>query len=469
MRTLMPVLVAPMFMALVALSVINVALASIGETMHASTGDLQWVISGYALAFGLLLVPAGRLGDATGRRRMFIIGTGVFTLGSLLCGLAPTTGALEAGRILQGVGSGLLNPQVTALITQHFKGVARARAFATVATTVSVAVAFGPVLGGLLIQLLGPDLGWRWMFYINVPIGVGAIIMALMWVPDDKLPRAALRRLDLDPIGLLLLTIAVLCLMLPFLERDAGFLMWLMVPVGLAMMGLWWLWEHRYAQRGSVPMVRPRLFENKGYRNGVAIAAVYFLGVTSLWIITPMYVQLSLGRTAFEASLLGAPSALLAGVSAQVAGRHVLQLGRRMIIAANSVTVMAFTGSAVVAWLVSQGTLGFWTLMLPLSFVGLSQGFAVSPNQTLTLSAVNPLDGGVAGGVYQLGQRMGAAVGTAVIPGMAFSLTERGAPWIEAYVITLVAIISTTMLALGLSVHDRRREVRQRDGAALRA
>ena len=460
----MPVLIAPMFMTLVAQSVINVTLVSIGNSVGATSSDLQWVISGYILTFAMLLVPAGRLGDATGRRRMFIIGTAVFTVGSLFSGIAPNVSTLELGRVLQGAGAGLLGPQVTGLITRHFTGAARAKAFAAVATSVSTGAALGPVLGGVFIQLLGPDTGWRWMFLMNIPIGLLAVVMAFFWVPDDKL-RGSARHLDLDPMGLILLTIGVLGLMLPFLERGAGLLVWLTVPVGLMLVGLWWLWEHRYTDCGHTPMVRPDLFENKAYRNGAMIIAIYFMGITSMWIITPMFALLGLGRSAFEASLLGAPSALLAGLSAQVAGRHVLRLGRRMVIAANIVAVLAFSSSAVMAWMISQGWVNFWLLLLPLSLIGLSQGFAVSPNQTLTLNAVDPAYGGVAGGVYQLGQRLGTAIGTAVIPGTAFALTERGAPWIEAYIITLASIITTTIVALGLSVHDLRRERRLRAAA----
>ncbi|MGO3479515.1 MAG: MFS transporter, partial [Brachybacterium tyrofermentans] len=181
-KPLLAVLLAPLFMALIAVSVINVALTAIGESLDADSGGLQWVISGYALAFGMLLVPAGRAGDATGRRRMFVIGVGIFTLGSLLSGLAPSVETLNIARILQGLGSGLLNPQTVALIQQHFRGQDRARAFALLATTVAVATAIGPVIGGLLIQILGPDQGWRWMFLMNIPIGLVAILGAFKYI-----------------------------------------------------------------------------------------------------------------------------------------------------------------------------------------------------------------------------------------------------------------------------------------------
>lgn len=459
-KPLLAVLLAPLFMALVAVSVINVALTAIGESLDATSGGLQWVISGYALAFGMLLVPAGRAGDATGRRRMLVIGIGIFTLGSLLSGFAPSVEILNVSRILQGIGSGLLNPQTVGLIQQHFRGQDRARAFAFLATTVAVATAVGPVIGGLLIQILGPDQGWRWMFFMNVPIGVLAILGAFRYLPDDRAARTG-RRADLDPAGTILLSVAIVCIMLPFLERGVNALIWLAFPVGLLLVGLWWGWEQRYKRKGRPPMVDPAIFANKAFRNGILIVSVYFLGSTSIWIIVPLYLQMHLDHTAFEASLLGLPSAMAAAVSSQIAGRYVLALGRRMVIYGFAVALVGLGGTALLAGPVESGAISFWFLAVPLTLMGLSNGMTISPNQTLTLNSVDPRYGGVAGGILQLGQRVGAALGTAMIPGVIFSLTESGTEWLEAFMIALVAIMVLTVIAMGVSIHDRAREKAQ--------
>ncbi|MGO1894756.1 MAG: MFS transporter [Brachybacterium sp.] len=455
-KPLLAVLLAPLFMALIAVSVINVALTAIGESLEADSGGLQWVISGYALAFGMLLVPAGRAGDATGRRRMFVIGVGVFTLGSLLSGFAGTVETLNLARILQGLGSGLLNPQTVALIQQHFRGQDRARAFALLATTVAVATAVGPVIGGLLIQILGPDQGWRWMFLMNVPIGMIAILGAFKFIPDDKARGKA--RPDLDPIGSLLLCIAILGVMLPFLERGTSALVWLSFPAGIAVLGLWWWWEQRYKRAGRPPMVDTAIFANKAFRNGILIVSVYFLGATSVWIIVPLYLQMHLGHTAFEASLMGLPSSIAAAFSSQIAGRYVLTLGRRMVIVGFGVAFLGLLGTGILAGFVENGMIPFWWLAAPLMLMGLSQGMTISPNQTLTLNSVDPRFGGVAGGILQLGQRTGAAIGTAMIPGIIFSLTLGGTAWLEAFTIALVIIMALTLAAMGVSFADRARE-----------
>ncbi|WP_062946570.1 MFS transporter [Brachybacterium sp. sponge] len=455
-KPLLAVLLAPLFMALIAVSVINVALTAIGEGLEADTGSLQWVISGYALSFAILLVPAGRAGDATGRRRMFVIGVGIFTLGSLMSGLAPNVEMLNLARILQGIGSGLLNPQTVALIQQHFRGQDRARAFALLATTVAVATAIGPVIGGLLIQALGPNWGWRWMFLMNVPIGIGAMIGTFRFIPDDRARGKA--RPDLDPVGTVLLCLAILGIMLPFLERGAGVLVWLSFPAGLLVLGLWWTWERRYKSRGSSPMVDTAIFANKAFRNGILIVSVYFLGATSVWIIVPLFLQMHLHHTAFEASLLGLPSSIAAAISSQIAGRYVLTLGRRMVIAGFGVAFLGLLGTTLLAGFVESGAVAFWWLAAPLMLMGLSQGMTISPNQTLTLNSVDPRFGGVAGGILQLGQRLGAAIGTAMIPGIIFSLTVGGTAWLEAFTIALVIIMALTLAAMGVSFADRARE-----------
>ncbi|MCS6711608.1 MFS transporter [Brachybacterium sp. EF45031] len=463
---MLAVLLVPLFMALVAISVINVALTAIGTSLEADSSALQWVISGYALAFGLLLVPSGRLGDATGRKRIFLAGVAVFTAGSLLSGLALTVEVLNVARLLQGIGSGLLNPQAMGLIQAHFTGQARARAFASFGTTVAVATAVGPLLGGVLIQVFGEDLGWRAMFLLNVPLGIASVLAGLRWIPGDA-RRESLPQLD--PVGIVLLGVAILGIMAPFLERDVNPLVWLSLPAGLLVLGAWWLWEHREKDRGREPMVDPALFANEGFRNGLIIIAVFFLGSTSIWIVVPLYLQMHLDHTAFQVALLGLPSSILAAISSQVGGRYVLRLGRKLVIAGFATAAAGLTGVALLAAPIESGALPYWVLTFPLALMGVSQGMTISPNQTLTLGAVDPRSGGVAGGILSLGQRLGAAVGTALIPGILFTLTEGGGSWLEGFVIAISCIVALTLAAMGVSVHDLRRERRERRaGAAAR-
>src|SRR5947209_18699682 len=172
-----------LFMTLLDVSVTNVALPSIGHATMATPSQLQWVISGYTLAFGLVPVLAGRLGDDHGRRLMFQVGVGCFAATSALAGIAPTAQVLIAARVLQGLAGGLINPQVSGLVQQLFAGNERGRAFGVLGTTVGLGTALGPLVGGALIALGGSQDGWRLVFFVNVPIGIAVIVIARRLLP----------------------------------------------------------------------------------------------------------------------------------------------------------------------------------------------------------------------------------------------------------------------------------------------
>jgi MFS family permease len=230
------------FMVLLDVSIVNVALPSIEREFGVSTGTVQWVVSGYALTFGLALVPAGRLGDTIGRRRMFLIALSAFVLTSALTGAAQTTGWLLAARLLQGVAGGMLIPQNVGLIQDLFRGPERARAFGVLGSVVGLSTATGPVVGGLILAFAGPSDGWRWVFYVNVPIGLVALVLAARLVPASS--PAGARDTHLDLVGSLLLGAGVLGLLLPVVATESGgasSLWWLVVPAALLLTAFgWW-------------------------------------------------------------------------------------------------------------------------------------------------------------------------------------------------------------------------------------
>lgn len=192
---ILSVLLITIFMSLVGVSIVNVALPSIQLGLGASQSDLQWVLSGYALTFGIVLVAAGRAGDLLGRGPIYLAGVGIFTLASVAAGLALDPLGLNIARFVQGVGSGLLSPQAMGMIQQYFRGAERGKAFGFFGTVVGLSVAVGPLLGGVLIELGGAANGWRWTFLANVPVGILAIVLALRWFPrpmrNARLPATA--------------------------------------------------------------------------------------------------------------------------------------------------------------------------------------------------------------------------------------------------------------------------------------
>ena len=261
------VILTTIFMSLISVSIINVALPSIQQGLGATESDIQWVLAGYTLTFGVVLVAAGRAGDLLGRGGIYLIGLGIYTIAAIAAGFAPTAEALNVTRFIQGIGAGLLNPQGVGMIQQYFRGKERGRAFGWFGTVVGVAVAIGPTLGGFLIRLGGPEHGWRWTFLVNVPFGLLAFALALLWFPRPLLGRVkdpvtgrnvgvvrAVR--SLDPMGSLLLGLTVLSFLYPFVEHTGSARNYLLLPVAALLLAAWLAWErHVKTTKPFEPMV----------------------------------------------------------------------------------------------------------------------------------------------------------------------------------------------------------------------
>lgn len=462
---ILAVLLAVIFMSLVGVSIVNVALPSIQRDLGASQSDLQWVLSGYALTFGIVLVAAGRAGDVMGRGGIFLVGVGVFTVSSMAAGLAPDAIWLNIARFAQGVGSGLLNPQGIGMIQQYFRGAERGRAFGYLGSAVGVSVAIGPVMGGLLIEFGGPELGWRLTFLVNLPVGILAIILGLIWFPRPliSMPKRALagsgnaRRVlpSLDPIGVGLLGLAVLATLFPFVESRGSALVWLLLPLGLVLFYVWVRWERRYALTGRSPMIDLNIFSIRSFTNGTIITTLYFSGMTSVWVLIALYVQEGNGMTALESGLFGIPAALLSASAAHWAGRRVMRLGRKVVIGGLILGLLGLGLSIAVIFLHEQGHLSVWWLILSLSFVGLAQGSVISPNQTLTLADVPLAYAGSSGAIVQTGQRIGTSVGIAMITGAVFALLPLSS-WSTAVIAGFCLIGVVLALALAVALKDLR-------------
>lgn len=455
---ILAVLLVTIFMTLISVSIVNVALPAIRLGLGATQSDLQWVLSGFALTFGVVLVAAGRAGDIMGRGGLFLIGVAIFTASSVAAGLAPSAEWLNAARFAQGIGSGLLNPQGLGMIQHYFRGDARGRAFGYFGTTVGLSVAIGPVLGGLLIELGGTEIGWRLTFLVNVPIGLTAIILGLLWFPRPlivRLPRTGSGLRSLDPVGAVLLALAVLAVLFPFVEGRGGALIWLLLPVGILLVWLWLLWERRYVRLGLKPMVDLKIFSTRSYTNGITIMALYFMGVTSVWVLVALYVQEGDGKTALQSAVFSIPAALLSAYAAHWAGSRVGRFGRKLVIGGLIVALVGLGISIAVVIQVDAGHLSVWWLMGSLSLIGVAQGTVISPNQTLTLAEV-PLDyAGSSGAIMQTGQRIGTAVGIAVITAALFS-TIAVASWTVAMIVGFSLIAVVVALALLVAIKDLR-------------
>lgn len=402
-------------------SIVNVALQSISSGLPGATPEaVQWILSGYALAFGLLLVPGGRLGDASGRRRMFVIGVTLFTVASALCGFAPNGFVLVIARLVQGLAGGLLTPQVTALIQQLFRGKERGTAFGLFGATVGIATAIGPLIGGLLITAFGSENGWRFVFFVNLPVGLVTILLAFRYLPAAAKAERG-KHHDFDPVGIVLLGAAVVALLLPFVQSQEwkSNAKWWLIVAAVVFAVLFVLWERRYG-RTKEPVVDLRLFRRRSFSLGVGLAAVYFAGFTPLFFVLTLALQSGLKYSALLAGLASVPFAIGSGIASTVGGRVVHRFGRQLIVVG---TVLVLIGLGGVVFVVANHygpNLGWW-LVLPLLVAGIGSGLTISPNQTLTLSEVPVEQGGSAGGLIQVGARVGSAIGIAAVGSVFYS------------------------------------------------
>lgn len=428
---------------------------------------MQLIVAGYALTFGLALVPAGRYGDLHSRRRMFLIGLGVFAAASLACTVAPTPAALVAARLLQGVAAGILMPQVLGLIQALFTGPDRGRAFGVFGAVIGLSVAFGPTLGGLLIALGGPDLGWRLIFLINVPLVAMVFPLAFRLLPRSQ-PHAEGPR-DLDPIGTVLLGVTTVTLMLPFVfttgsdADDPARWWWLGACAAAA--AAFVLWERRYAASGRAPVVDFALFRIGGYRNGILLASCYFGAMPAMFLGTTLFVQQGLGYPPVVAGLVSVPFALASAATSAWSGRVVDRLGRPVVIGGLVCALVGISATAAAGFLLPVDAAP-WVMAATLGLAGAGGGAVIAPNQTMTLEDVPVLQGGLAGSIGQVGQRVGTAIGIAMATAVFYATLSREGGEVtqlvayhDAYRNAVLVVIAFLTAALVLGLVDQRQRL----------
>ena len=406
------------FMALLDVSIVNVALPSLQQGLDASPSDLQWVLSGYAVTFGLVLVPSGRLGDAYSRRTMFLIGLSGFVLASVACGLAPNPIFIVIARLLQGVFAGVLTPQVTGIIQELFRGPERGKAFGYFGAIAGVSTAIGPLAGGGLIAAFGQDLGWRFVFFVNLPIGLVAIPLGARLLTQAGVVsrKRSGPRPQLDPFGSVLLGIGVVSILLPLVEQrnwSAG-LRYPLYGVAAVFLVAFVLWERRVVRRGRAPVVDLRLFSLDSFSFGSVTALLYFGAFTSIFFVLTVYLQEGNGYSAWQAGLTVTAFAAATIPGSRLSGR----LGPKHpvgLVAGGSVLFAVGLISAIVAVRLGGGANVGWLLAAPLAVAGFGNGLVLPANQTRAVSQVPVAEGSSAGAVYQVFQRTGTALGIAVV------------------------------------------------------
>ena len=458
------VVLAAGFMTLLDVSIVNVALPSIESALNADSDELQWIVAGYALAFGLVLVISGRAGDIFGRKKLFLTGLSVFVLASLGCGLAPDATWLLILRLVQGAAAGILNPQVLGFIQDMFKGRVRARALGIFGIVVGLSTALGPVIGGALIAIAGAQHGWRLVFLINVPIGLVVIPLAVKWLPREKftpdVPGSLVK--NFDPVGLVLLGLIVLGIMWPFLSAsgeahnpNAGTPPYWLLAVSAALVVVLILWEAFWRKTGASALLQPSLYKSPSFVLGLTATFFYFGGFTSIFLVITLYLQQGRGWSALTAGLAAVPFAVVSGAASGVSGQLVNHFGRTIPLLGASIATLGMLGVAASAHGLppSVAPVG---IILCFAFAGLGSGLFISTNQALTLEGVEAQSAGLAAALMQTFQRLGAAIGLSVITTIYFvhAATKggSGAAHEEASASALVVASVAIAVAIALAV-----------------
>lgn len=428
------VLLIPAALTLLSVTSINVALPSIRAGLDAGTVGQSLVLTVYALTFALVLLPAGRLGDQYGHKKVFVAGVAIFTVASAWCGLATDLAQLVLGRALTGVGGGLAMTPVTALIQLLYKGPERARPFGIMGAVFGAASAAGPLLGGLLIQS-GGDIGWRLVFLVNVPFGILAAALSTFVLPAPR-PRGTRGS---DPVGLLLFTAGIIATMLPFsLGEGISTTNIVLLVLGLALLALFAVTQRRRERAEKFAVVPLRLFQQRALPIGVVTTFLGFAGFTASFLMLAMLWQDALGHDALSAGLLVMPFALGSVVSAINTQRLTERFGTRVVTAGLTMITAGLTTVGILVLTVSADSLSLPLMLLPLLVTGLGVGLFVGPNTNASFVQTEGRDAGVASALVTTAQRCGTAVGLGLLSALFVSLpggsTELANQAIAAFV-----------------------------------
>jgi EmrB/QacA subfamily drug resistance transporter len=385
-------------------TVVNVALPSIQHELHATVSGLQWIIAAYSLVLASLLMLSGSTADRIGRRRTFQVGLALFTLGSLLCSLAPSLVTLVVFRMVQAVGGSMLNPVAMSIITNTFTGRAeRARAIGVWGGVFGLSLALGPVVGGLLVSAVG----WRSIFWINIPVGLAAIVLTALFVPES---RASVPR-RFDPVGQVLVMAMLVTLVYAIIEGPgrgwtsalilASFAVALAAGIAFAV----------YEARRGEPLLDIRFFRSAPFSGATVIAVSAFAALSGFLLVSTIYLQDVRGLSALHAGLYMLPMAAMTAIFAPLSGRMVGTRGPRLplVVASLAITVSALTLTGLTASTSS--------LRLVVSYILFGVGFGLvnAPITNTAMSGMPRAQAGVAAAVASTSRSVGSALGVAVI------------------------------------------------------
>ncbi|HEY6494870.1 MAG TPA: DHA2 family efflux MFS transporter permease subunit [Trebonia sp.] len=438
------------FMALLDLTIVSIAIPSMQRGLHASLSEIGWVLNAYVIMLAVLMITAGRLGDLRGKRTLFIAGIAVFTLASAACGLSQNAAEVIAARSVQGLGAALFVPQTMAVIIAIFPPGRRGTAMGIWGGVAGLATIAGPTIGGLLVS----GLGWRWIFFVNLPIGVVTIVLAATILPEV----ATGRHQRLDPLGVVLASAALVAVTFGLVEGqsyDWG-RVWsvisipLILAVGVILLAVFLLVQARRQDRD--PLLPFGLFADRGYALMGGANMMVSVGLVGMALPLTLFLQSALGFSPLKAGLTMAPASLMSGMVAPFAGRLADRGGRYLVAAGFTLYACGLGVIAAVA-----GPACTWYDLLPgFLLAGLGTGCTMSPMQTIATRNVPPRFAGAAAGVLNTMRQVGSALGSAIVLAVLESSLAGGHSYVTALRAAIAVPVVALLIGAGLALALRR-------------
>lgn len=419
------VLLSAAFMDLADVTIVNVALPTIDKDLHPSAAGMQWITGGYSVTFAIFMIVGGRLGDIYGRRKLFTLGIVIFTAASLLAGLAPTTTALITARVIQGVGAGMMVPQVLAIINVTFDKDQRPKAFGLYGATIGLATVLGQLIGAVLIELNIGGTDWRPIFLVNVPIGVAVLVFGLRYLPESTDAELGA---GIDVLGAAGMGTALFLLLFPLtIGRQEGWPVWCWIMIAtsaIVMAGV--VFQQIARDRAGRDALIPARIFRRSTTGGFAVQLVFATAAGIFFLTWILYMQIGLGWSPMRAAVTGLSFALAAAVASGVAiqalaprlGRGTLHVGAGLML----------TGAALFAVLLHTTTMTSTLMLLPLLIMGFGMGCVVSPLADLVLSDVPGDESGSVSGVFNTLNQVGSALGISLTSVAFFDILDRKKP-----------------------------------------
>ncbi len=409
------------FMFVLDFFIVNVALPVIQQGLGAGESAIEWIVAGYAISTAVLLVTGGRLGDLFGRRRVFAIGLAVFVLTSAACALAPDPAVLVTARVLQGVGAALMAPNILSILGVLYSGPDRVRAISVYGMVMGLAATCGQLVGGVLIRTDVAGLGWRAIFWINVPLGVAALLASPRLIPESRATRGS--RLDLA--GVVLITATLVAVVLPLVDgRQEGWpaWSWLALAASVPLAAVFVLHQRRQAARGGMPLLDPRVFAAWPLRAGLITQTAFWCQQAASYLVLGLFLQQGRGLSPLAAG--GVFTFLAAGylITSFQAPALTVRFGRNVIAAG---AVLAAIGDAGLYLATDHGGSVAW-IFPGLLLLGAGQGLCITPLTTTVLSHAEPATAGSVSGALSTAQQVGNSIGVAVTGLLFFGALGHG-------------------------------------------